>query len=60
MAPHCQNLFITQAVHVIQFFKRKKKLPFSVNIRVLLTYNETKRGKVFIFFHGIALAMTND
>ena len=45
MTPHCQNLFTTQAVDVIQFFKRK--LPFSVKIHVLLILNETTREGIY-------------
>ena len=41
-------------------FTTEVKLPFSVKIHALLIYNETTRGRVFIFFHGVALAMTND
>ena len=50
MVPRCRNLFTTQAVHVIHFFKRKLKLPISVKIHVLLILNEITMGAVLIFF----------
>ena len=40
--------------------KQKEKIPFSVNIHGLMIVNETTKGRVLIFFHGLVPAMTND
>ena len=41
-------------------FKRKSKLPFLVEIHVLLIFSKITRGRILIFCHGLLLVMTND
>ena len=41
------------------FSNGSKSYRFLLKVDVLLINNETTRGRVFIIFHGVALAMTN-